>query len=114
MKRGNIYLGNFTKKPPQAHEALVIDSSRRNPVLGNPYPMKNKSAQERERVCEEYQKYFDKEFAKGEDLWRTCYRIAKRVINGKDVILMCWCEPERCHTRTIRAGILQLVKKYAA
>lgn len=52
---------------------------------GNPFPMKNKSKEERDRVCDLYEDYFLKS-----DLVNHLEEL-----KGKK--LGCYCKPARCH-----------------
>lgn len=52
---------------------------------GNPFIMKDYSQQERDRVCDEYEKWF----------WTT--NLPKQLYELKDKILGCYCKPKRCH-----------------
>ena len=52
---------------------------------GNPFRMNNDSTQERNRVCEEYEKYF----------WKTNLIDDLHELRGKR--LGCYCKPLRCH-----------------
>ena len=52
---------------------------------GNPFKMKNSSIEERNRVCDEYEKWF----------WDTDLPNQIHELNGK--ILGCYCKPLRCH-----------------
>jgi len=52
---------------------------------GNPFIMKDYSQQERDRVCDEYEKWF----------WTT--DLPKQLHELKDKILGCYCKPKRCH-----------------
>lgn len=53
---------------------------------GNPFQMKNWSDEERDRVCDEYEKWF----------WEQ-----EHLINSlpelEDKVLGCFCKPKRCH-----------------
>lgn len=52
---------------------------------GNPFPMKNNTQAERDRVCEEYEKYF----------YTTDLLTHLHELRGKT--LGCYCKPLRCH-----------------
>ena len=52
---------------------------------GNPFIMRDYSQQERDRVCDEYEKWF----------WTT--DLPKQLYELKDKILGCYCKPKRCH-----------------
>jgi len=52
---------------------------------GNPFPMKNRSRKERDRVCDKYEKWF----------WTT--DLPGQIHELKNKTLGCYCKPERCH-----------------
>jgi len=52
---------------------------------GNPFRMRNNSQEERDRVCEEYEKYF----------FTTDLPNQLHELRGK--VLGCYCKPLRCH-----------------
>jgi hypothetical protein len=52
---------------------------------GNPFKMKDWSQTERDRVCDEYEKWF----------WTT--DLPNYIYELKDKILGCYCKPLRCH-----------------
>lgn len=52
---------------------------------GNPFSMKDRSDEERNRVCDEYEKYF----------WTTDLPNQLHELIGKR--LGCFCKPKRCH-----------------
>lgn len=52
---------------------------------GNPFMMKNYSEEERNRVCDEYEKWF----------WTT--DLPNQIHELKNKKLGCYCKPKRCH-----------------
>lgn len=52
---------------------------------GNPFPMENKSDEERDRVCDLYEEYF----------WNSNLKNDLSELKGK--VLGCYCKPKRCH-----------------
>lgn len=52
---------------------------------GNPFQMKDRSDAERDRVCDEFEKYF----------WTTDLPNQLHELKGKK--LGCFCKPKRCH-----------------
>lgn len=52
---------------------------------GNPFVMNNYSQAERDRVCDEYEKWF----------WTT--DLPNQIHELKDKVLGCFCKPLRCH-----------------
>jgi hypothetical protein len=52
---------------------------------GNPFVMKDYSQEERDRVCDEYEKWF----------WTT--DLPNQLSELKNKTLGCYCKPKRCH-----------------
>lgn len=97
-------LHNGSPKVGQNECCFRVD--RKTP-LGNPFEMKNKSNEERNRVCDEYEKWFA-ERLKGIDtpFIRCLNSLAQLIVGGYTrIYLLCWCAPQRCHSETIRAFI---------
>jgi len=59
----------------------------RGSKFGNPFPMRNHTQQERDRVCD---KYINTNKHRSEFI-----AMVKRELRGKD--LVCFCAPLRCH-----------------
>ena len=68
--------------------------------LGNPYSMKDKSIEERNRVCALYQKWFDDKVVNKDPE----VMLALELIPN-DAVLGCYCSPLRCHGDTIKKYI---------
>lgn len=83
-------------------EGWVLVKVDRSSVLGNVFKMKNESSNERGRVCDEYEKYFNKKVSENGEFRDEVMRICKLVKNGENVALGCWCFPKRCHAFTIK------------
>lgn len=80
----------------------------RTTVVGNPFPMHNKSQEERDRVCDAYQEYFNKKVAdKTDKAFMDYLRVIYKATQSGPVALACWCAPLRCHGETIKAFIEQ-------
>jgi hypothetical protein len=82
----------------------------RGSVLGNPFEMGNES--ERDKVCEQYKKYFHQkvEIEKDETILKELRIIYKKALHG-DVNLGCYCAPKRCHCETIKEFIEKKLKE---
>lgn len=79
----------------------------RTSAIGNPFKMNSEN--ERDKVCDEYEAYFNKKVTEKTDITfmnelRTIYKLAKE----GDVYLACWCAPKRCHAETIK----KFIEKY--
>lgn len=71
-------------------------------ILGNPFKMKDNSKEERDRVCDEYERYFNKAIHHDEDLRVAVDRLVHLVSKGERLELACFCKPQRCHVETIQ------------
>lgn len=78
----------------------------RTTPLGNPYHMYDEL--ERNRVCDDYDKYFHAVMV-GENrgVQRAYHRILSALRAGEKVSLVCWCSPKRCHAETIRDALVR-------
>ena len=76
---------------------ILID---RRSMWGNPFPMKNKSLKERERVCHKYDVFFHEHF-KNEYSDKLERLKAVHQQYGK-LRLFCWCTPLQCHGQVIK------------
>ena len=74
---------------------VLID---RRTVWGNPFPMKNKSLEERDRVCDKYDERIGWSFKYIQPL-KKLKELYKE--HGK-LRLFCWCAPLRCHGESIK------------
>lgn len=99
LKRGNVRVVNLKSYKPMLNE-VIVRVDRQSPV-GNPFFMKSES--ERDKVCEQYEEYFNRTMAEGKDKRFIGYieRIEQHVKSGMNVTLACWCAPKRCHAETI-------------
>jgi hypothetical protein len=85
----------------------VLIKVDRTTIVGNIFKMNNYSDIERNRVCDEYQKYFDDIIINKDNHYefinylRNIYVVALH----HDIALGCWCYPKRCHAETIKAFI---------
>lgn len=71
----------------------------RGSPLGNGFEMKDKS--DRDRVCDEYEAWFEKNKDTNEEL-NLGLGYALNKARGGVLYLRCFCAPKRCHTETIR------------
>ena len=98
IKLGNMRNYNYIN----AEVTIRID--RANKILGNRFIMHNES--ERNYVCDKYEEWLRKEVANKNAL---VLNELKRIYNGmltankqnKDLVLLCWCYPKRCHGESI-------------
>ena len=90
---------------PEPHE-VCIRVDRDNPVLGNPYVLRNKlDAREREKVIESYRKDLEADLATRGPMFEAIETIADRVAAGEAICLQCWCKPLPCHGDLIETAV---------
>ena len=71
-------------------------------ALGNPFVMRNEG--DRDRVCDEYQKWFDAKVAANDPQVMSELRRLFRLGRAQgSLTLVCFCAPKRCHAETIAA-----------
>jgi len=89
VRLGNKRAG--AKAKPQPGET-VIDIDRVNPVLGNPYVLKDhRDDIRRAEVIRLYDLKYQQDIAARGPMAIATEQLAARVKNGEKLILMCWC-----------------------
>lgn len=73
----------------------VVYNIARPSVLGNPFIMKDES--QRAAVVAQYREWLIDKVNKGGEVQYTMYALARRVRNGENLALECWCAPCACH-----------------
>jgi len=101
---GGITIGNLRNRERSAGAVPIrVDRTSGSP-LGNPFHMQSES--QRDEVCNRYADWFHGEIRKGnEKVLDELQRILNLVKQGKDVELLCWCAPRKCHAETVRAWL---------
>lgn len=100
-------------KPSEPYDVKVDRTS----PLGNLFTMRkwsslyNSKDEERNKVCDEYEKYFEEKIYKGDHsiYYEEILRLKKLYDKYGKLRLFCWCAPKRCHSETIRDYILERV-----
>ena len=102
-----ITIHNMHKEKPHSYNVWDVRVDRHS-LLGNPYSMKDES--DRDRVCDQYQEYFDNKVARANDNpgFMNELRMLEDIFlqNGR-LDLFCWCAPKRCHAETIRDYLIK-------
>ena len=76
-------------------------------VLGNPFVMS--ATQSRDKVCDLYITYLVDTYGnKDSAVHKAINELVQRYDKGEQLVLGCWCAPERCHAETIRDLIYSL------
>lgn len=79
----------------------------RGTPLGNPFVMKNYSDEERNRVCDEYDVWFNKQIENNNPkVMRELDKIIEILKRDGKIILGCFCAPKRCHGDTIKRYLM--------
>jgi len=102
--RGEIRMTiRIVNKYKRISEGPNIYCGRGSP-LGNPYRMKG--PYDRDRVCDEYEKYFDHcvKVIGDKGMVNQLNKIAT-LANKGDVNIVCFCAPKRCHCETIKRHV---------
>ena len=77
--------------------------------LCNPFPAD--SERDRNRVCDEYERYFLAQIESGFPLFvNELERLANLYYNHGKLDLVCWCKPKRCHCDTIQRYLNNTIK----
>lgn len=95
-------------QPEEGEGQVRID--RANPILGNPFVLKNKLDREaRARVIGQYREKLNADFAAKGVMFAEVNKLAERVREGECLCLQCWCAPLPCHGDVILEKINQLL-----
>lgn len=83
----------------------------RSSPLGNPFFMTNES--QRDEVCDKYEEWFYKMLEENvnQHFLEHLQEIFEAAMEGKEVALLCWCAPKRCHAETIKRFIETKVRE---
>lgn len=87
----------------------IVDADRTNPLLDNPFPMRDKSLAERERVIATNNLRVDADIAVGGPISQELMRLAQLVLGDAEITLSCWCAPCACHADRYVKEIQKLI-----
>ena len=101
-------------------EALVLASqgivhvhlrAHRPWTLGNPYPLRSRNDEERDRVTALYGSWLGNQLRLHKDNPPARYvrRLAERYRHGAHIHLYCFCAPRTCHCDRIKDHVLKIV-----
>jgi hypothetical protein len=102
-----IYQERLPAKKP-FKDCIYVYCGRENPPrLGNPYPITR--TQDRNVVCDKFEIYFDEEMKKEDSAFKKEIQNLEQLALKGDLVLLCFCVPERCHTDTIKRHLDQFL-----
>lgn len=79
-------------------------------VLGNPFVMS--ATQSRDQVCELYITHLNWQYRNLDSpVHHAINALVTRYDAGENIVLGCWCAPERCHAESIRDLIYTLSER---
>ena len=96
---------------PEPGESVVrID--RANPVLGNPYVLRNQhDPVERARVIADYVADSEADWLANGPRRQAIEALAARVASGECIALACWCKPRACHGDWIAQKVMACLRE---
>ncbi|MGK7898232.1 MAG: DUF4326 domain-containing protein [Xenococcus sp. (in: cyanobacteria)] len=65
----------------------------------------------RDEVVEKYRKWLWIEFNKKGEVYEELVRISKRVIEGENIELVCWCKDLKCHGDIIKSCVEWMIRE---
>lgn len=99
----------YANPVPFGYTPIPIDRS--NPVLGNPFELKNANDPiEREKVIADYEAWFSSRL-ETPAVTQTLEQLAQRASNGEKLAFMCWCDPKPCHGHFLQRLVNDRVKE---
>lgn len=90
---------------PAGYSPVRVD--RACPTLGNPYPLRAETPEERAKCIGLYRRMAEHDAARGGPISRKVRDLADRVEAGERLALQCWCKPKDCHGDVVRELILR-------
>lgn len=81
----------------------------RGSVLGNPFKIGRNGS--REEVIAKYRRWLWKEMQKKEAVWFELVRLGRKYLVQQQLVLVCWCYPEKCHAEIIKNAIEWMIRE---
>ena len=88
---------------PEGYTQILID---RNTPLGN-----RCYDDSRDLSIQKHRKWLKKQVREKTKIYRILKRIAKRLIGGEKIALVCWCSPKPCHGDNLKNEILKIRRR---
>jgi hypothetical protein len=94
----------------------IIFIDRSNPILGNPYTLKNHTDNlERENVIQKHRELFDQDVKNFGPIFTELLSLAVRVADGEKIALSCWCATlngkTKCHGDILAKKIIEIASE---
>jgi len=109
---GSLRIGSYRKystaKPHRGETPIRCDRKGEH-GLGNPFFMEEES--QRNQVCDQFEEKLNRDLAQKGHMSKKIDELAKRLLAGENLILMCWCTPKRCHTHSIEKAVLARINE---
>jgi hypothetical protein len=107
---GYIRVGNKHGGKEILAEGEAMVSVDRGTDFGNPWPLRDaKDDAARNLCCDRFARMADRDMAVHGPIWRAVQELARRVMDGERIVLMCWCTPKRCHGHYIAMLVERVV-----
>ena len=91
---------------PGVHRVVIM----RGTPLGNPFPMKGRSQEERDRVCKAYEGWLRDQWRDNGPARAELERLYALAQQGP-LELVCCCAPKRCHGHFVKEALLGMHKQ---
>jgi hypothetical protein len=101
-----IKIMNMRKTKPKSPYDIRVD---RVSVLGNPYKLKTED--QRDEVCDKYEKYFNSQISNNNDFFCELENLVNIYNYYGKLNLFCWCTPKRCHAEVIKKWLENKIKE---
>lgn len=107
---GKIQVVNkYTHVPDKTRDVYI----GRGSAFGNPFPINNATGDTRDAVCDKYEFYFDETLKDPTaSLTVATQMLLETLKSGKDINLVCFCNPRRCHGDYIKAVLEDALAHY--
>jgi len=106
---GEITIGSLRQRERKPNTIAIRVDRTSGSAIGNPFHMRNES--ERNLVCDRYRDWLHGKIDRNDPrVLDELNRILDIVRQGKNVELLCWCAPKKCHAETIKAWLLNEIE----
>lgn len=101
------------KNVPRGSHAGYVYIGRKMPglqasALGNPFKIGRDGS--RDQCIERYERWLRAQYRRKGKVKAELLRLALQYLKTGELVLVCWCAPERCHGEVIAAAIYKLIE----